>query len=180
MAPSINTNIDSEGRPNDNTNGVRDRSMSRSANDRIERFATSPVSSAAATGFPTPKYELFNENTRAFVYGLQPKAVQGMLDFDFICRRKTPSVAGIIYPFGGQFILKQYWGTKETLVWNSLIECSLTGSYQYTKKSRRLWKSILKLMSLWTLRPVVVPTRLLLNSWISRKSRYFPYVSRWL
>lgn len=38
--------------------------------------------------------------------GLQPKAVQGMLDFDFICKRKTPSVAGIIYTFGGQFVSK--------------------------------------------------------------------------
>ena len=38
--------------------------------------------------------------------GLQPRAVQGMLDFDFICKRKTPSVAGIIYTFGGQFVSK--------------------------------------------------------------------------
>ena len=29
-----------------------------------------------------------------------------MLDFDFICKRKTPSVAGIIYTFGGQFVSK--------------------------------------------------------------------------
>lgn len=39
-----------------------------------------------------------------------------MLDFDFICKRKTPSVAGIIYPFGGQFVSKMYWGTSETLL----------------------------------------------------------------
>lgn len=38
--------------------------------------------------------------------GLQPRAVQGMLDFDYICKRKTPSVAGIIYTFGGQFVSK--------------------------------------------------------------------------
>jgi len=29
-----------------------------------------------------------------------------MLDFDFICKRTTPSVAAIIYPFGGQFVSK--------------------------------------------------------------------------
>lgn len=29
-----------------------------------------------------------------------------MLDFDFICKRKQPSVAGIIYTFGGQFVSK--------------------------------------------------------------------------
>jgi hypothetical protein len=40
--------------------------------------------------------------------GMQPRAVQGMLDFDFICKRSTPSVAGIIYTFGGQFVSKMY------------------------------------------------------------------------
>jgi hypothetical protein len=39
-----------------------------------------------------------------------------MLDFDFICKRATPSVAGIIYTFGGQFVSKMYWGTSETLL----------------------------------------------------------------
>ena len=41
-----------------------------------------------------------------YASGLQPRAVQGMLDFDFICKRTTPSVAGIIYTFGGQFVSK--------------------------------------------------------------------------
>lgn len=39
---------------------------------------------------------------------MQPRAVQGMLDFDFICKRSIPSVAGIIYTFGGQFVSKMY------------------------------------------------------------------------
>ncbi|ORY78115.1 citrate synthase-like protein [Protomyces lactucae-debilis] len=60
--------------------------------------------------------ELFTDQTRAFVYGLQPKAVQGMLDFDFVAGRKQPSVSAIIYPFGGQFVSKMYWGTQETLI----------------------------------------------------------------
>ena len=41
-----------------------------------------------------------------------------MLDFDFICKRTTPSVAGIIYTFGGQFVSKMYARTttrSETL-----------------------------------------------------------------
>lgn len=80
-----------------------------SANEKIERF-NAPQSGASAP------YELFSEHTRAFVYGLQPRACQGMLDFDFICKREVPSVAGIIYPFGGQFVSKMYWGTKETLL----------------------------------------------------------------
>ncbi|KAF2667631.1 ATP-citrate synthase (ATP-citrate (pro-S-)-lyase) [Microthyrium microscopicum] len=82
-----------------------------SANDNIQRFAppSRPMSPPAA-------HTLFHEKTRCFVYGLQPKAVQGMLDFDFICGRKRPSVAGIIYTFGGQFVSKMYWGTSETLL----------------------------------------------------------------
>jgi ATP citrate (pro-S)-lyase len=63
-----------------------------------------------------PWYSLFSAGTRAFVYGMQPKAVQGMLDFDHICKRKTPSVAAMIYPFGGSHLQKFYWGTSETLL----------------------------------------------------------------
>ncbi|MCJ1403563.1 citrate synthase [Xylographa trunciseda] len=82
-----------------------------SANDNIRRFAapSRPLS-------PHADYQLFHNKTRCFVYGLQPRAVQGMLDFDFICKRSTPSVAGIIYSFGGQFVSKMYWGTSETLL----------------------------------------------------------------
>ena len=82
-----------------------------SANDNIARFSapSRPLS-------PLPSHALFTNKTRCFVYGLQPRAVQGMLDFDFICKRPTPSVAGIIYTFGGQFVSKMYWGTSETLL----------------------------------------------------------------
>ncbi|KAF8328513.1 hypothetical protein F5887DRAFT_1187788 [Amanita rubescens] len=48
--------------------------------------------------------------------GLQPRAIQEMLDFDYSCGRSTPSVAAMIYPFGGHYIQKFYWGTKETLL----------------------------------------------------------------
>ncbi|CAN8104418.1 unnamed protein product [Discula destructiva] len=82
-----------------------------SANDNIKRFA---APSRAMT--PLPEHALFTNKTRCFVYGMQPRAVQGMLDFDFICKRATPSVAGIIYTFGGQFVSKMYWGTSETLL----------------------------------------------------------------
>ncbi|KAJ6607933.1 citrate synthase-like protein [Mycena sp. CBHHK59/15] len=63
-----------------------------------------------------PAYRPFDATTRSFVYGLQPRAIQGMLDFDYSCGRKTPSVAAMIYPFGGHHIQKFYWGTKETLL----------------------------------------------------------------
>jgi hypothetical protein len=50
------------------------------ANDNIRRF-TAPSRPRS----PPPEHTLFHPKTRAFVYGLQPKACQGMLDFDFIC-----------------------------------------------------------------------------------------------
>ncbi|CAG8478411.1 4696_t:CDS:2, partial [Acaulospora morrowiae] len=69
-----------------------------------------------------PWYAAFTNETRAFVYGMQPRAVQGMLDFDYICKRHVPSVTAMIYPFGGNHVQKFYWGTKETLlsVFNNL------------------------------------------------------------
>ena len=57
--------------------------------------------------FPSPQEEHQRENPADNRNsGMQTKAVQGMLDFDFICKRKQPSVAGIIYTFGGQFVSK--------------------------------------------------------------------------
>jgi len=58
----------------------------------------------------------FTEETRCIVYGLQQRAVQGMLDFDFMCKRKKPSVAAMIFPFSGNHYIKFYWGTEETLI----------------------------------------------------------------
>lgn len=63
-----------------------------------------------------PWFRPFDAQTRSFVYGLQPRAIQGMLDFDYSCGREAPSVAAMIYPFGGHHIQKFYWGTKETLL----------------------------------------------------------------
>ena len=78
--------------------------------DQIVHFADGKKSAAR------PWYKPFDEKTRSFVYGLQPRAIQGMLDFDYSCGRGTPSVAAMIYPFGGHHIQKFYWGTKETLL----------------------------------------------------------------
>jgi ATP citrate (pro-S)-lyase len=79
------------------------------ADDQIIHFHTS-------AGTARPSYRPFDGNTRSFVYGLQPRAIQGMLDFDYSCGRSAPSVAAMIYPFGGHHIQKFYWGTKETLL----------------------------------------------------------------
>ena len=75
--------------------------------DQIVHFQTS-------AGAAWPPFRAFDENTRSFVYGLQPCAIQGMFDFDYSCGRATSSVAAMIYPIGGHCIQKFYWGTKET------------------------------------------------------------------
>ena len=74
-----------------------------------EPSETSEITSEHAIRDFTPK-------TRCIVYGLQTVAVQGMLDFDFMCQRKQPSVACMVFPFSGNHYMKLYWGTDETLI----------------------------------------------------------------
>ncbi|XP_037956465.1 ATP-citrate synthase isoform X3 [Teleopsis dalmanni] len=62
----------------------------------------------------TRKY--FSSTTKAIVWGMQQRAVQSMLDFDFICRRDEPSVVAMVYPFTGDHKQKFYWGHKEVLI----------------------------------------------------------------
>jgi len=62
------------------------------------------------------KVENFTAMTRCVVYGLQHQAVQGMLDFDFMCKREKASVAAMIFPFASNHYVKFYWGTGEILV----------------------------------------------------------------
>jgi ATP citrate (pro-S)-lyase len=59
---------------------------------------------------------LFDQHTRALVYGAQILAVQRMLDFDFLCRRSQPSVAAIVAPDENEGLHKCYWGDREILI----------------------------------------------------------------
>ncbi|KAG9474205.1 ATP-citrate synthase isoform X2 [Eleutherodactylus coqui] len=59
---------------------------------------------------------LFSRHTKAIVWGMQTRAVQGMLDFDYICSRSEPSVSAMVYPFTGDHKQKFYWGHKEILI----------------------------------------------------------------
>jgi|EP00427_Karlodinium_veneficum_P009718 ATP citrate (pro-S)-lyase len=56
------------------------------------------------------------EDTQCLVFNLQTAAVQRMLDFDFMCKRKKPSVAALVYAFGGTSNVKVYWGTQEIFI----------------------------------------------------------------
>ncbi|KAM8876012.1 ATP-citrate synthase isoform 1-T1 [Synchiropus picturatus] len=71
--------------------------------------ASSGCSGAKAT-------TLFSKHTKSIVWGMQTRAVQGMLDFDYVCSREEPSVAAMVYPFTGDHKQKFYWGHKEILV----------------------------------------------------------------
>lgn len=62
-----------------------------------------------------PDYELFDENTQAIVFNYQTKAIQRMLDFDYACRRKTPSVAAIVYASRPGYH-KCFWGSEEIMI----------------------------------------------------------------
>lgn len=51
-----------------------------------------------AAGGDAPSSTLFTNETKAIVWGMQNRAVQGMLDFDHVCSRKSPSVVAMTYP----------------------------------------------------------------------------------
>jgi len=60
-------------------------------------------------------YELFTRDTKAFIYGSQVAALQRMLDFDYMCRKDSASVVGLITPERGGYE-KVFWGTREIRV----------------------------------------------------------------
>ena len=60
-------------------------------------------------------YILMSKETKAIVFGYQQRAIQRMLDFDYICRRETPSVQVIVNPTRDG-MHKCFWGTKEILL----------------------------------------------------------------
>jgi len=76
----------------------------------------SPTPTASCSGTKV-EGKLFSKKTRAIIWGLQTRAVQGMMDFDFVCGREEPSVAAMVYPMApGDSKQNFYWGHKEVLV----------------------------------------------------------------
>ncbi len=64
------------------------------------------------------EYELFDKNTQAIIYGFQPNAIQRMLDFDYVSRRETPSIAAIVRPAQSTKVTyhKAFFGKEEILI----------------------------------------------------------------
>lgn len=73
-----------------------------------------PPSTQPSSSELSIEHSFLTKETQCLVYGLQIKAIQSMLDFDYLCLRKIPSVAAIVYPFGGGHCNQRfYWGRKE-------------------------------------------------------------------
>jgi len=60
-------------------------------------------------------YKLFDKNSHAIIFGCQERAIQRMLDFDYVCERETPSVAAIVNPTRGGYH-KCFWGPEEIIL----------------------------------------------------------------
>lgn len=86
---------------------------SQSSSSSSSASSTTPKTKRTISNdLPTGK-QLFTNKTRSIIWGMQNRAVQSMLDFDFVCQRAEPSVAAIVYPFVGDHKQKFYWGHKE-------------------------------------------------------------------
>ncbi len=59
--------------------------------------------------------KIISEKTQAIIYGRQLKAVQRMLDFDYVSKRVTPSVAAIVDPTHEGFETA-FFGSEEVLI----------------------------------------------------------------
>jgi succinyl-CoA synthetase alpha subunit len=60
-------------------------------------------------------YKLFDKNTQSIIFGLQQRAIQRMLDFDYACVRDVPSIAAIVNPTRGGYH-KCFWGAEELIL----------------------------------------------------------------
>merc|ERR1712180_195671 len=88
--------------------------MANSSEDK--RKPSTSVAPAMPSASPSSK-GLFTKSSRAIIWGLQTRAVQGMMDFDYVCGRSEPSVAAMVYPMApGDSKQNFYWGHKEVLV----------------------------------------------------------------
>eukprot|EP00095_Tigriopus_kingsejongensis_P010306 maker-scaffold148_size310697-snap-gene-1.23 protein:Tk10306 transcript:maker-scaffold148_size310697-snap-gene-1.23-mRNA-1 annotation:"atp-citrate synthase isoform x1" len=80
-------------------------------------FDLAPKAEVTAADGSKVASSLFGKGTKAIIWGLQTRAVQGMMDFDFVCQRAQPSAACMVYPMvGGDSKQNFYWGHKEILV----------------------------------------------------------------
>lgn len=59
---------------------------------------------------------LFDRNTQAIFWNNNPKAIQRMLDYDYLCGRDIPSISAIVQPARPSSFQKFFMGAKEVLI----------------------------------------------------------------
>ncbi len=59
---------------------------------------------------------LFTKETQAIFWNNNKKAIQRMLDYDYVIKRETPSVAAIVAPTSSSKFDKFFWGKDEIMV----------------------------------------------------------------
>ena len=59
---------------------------------------------------------LFTKDTQAIFWNNNKSAIQRMLDYDFVIKRETPSVAAIVAPTSSNKFEKFFWGGDEIMV----------------------------------------------------------------
>ncbi len=59
---------------------------------------------------------LFTRDTQAIFWNNNKKAIQRMLDYDYVIKRETPSVAAIVAPTSSNKFEKFFWGADEIMV----------------------------------------------------------------
>ncbi|MBG90296.1 MAG: ATP citrate synthase [Actinobacteria bacterium] len=59
---------------------------------------------------------LFEKECQAIFFNNNKKAIQRMLDYDYVCQRKTPSVSAIIHPTATNSFQKFFFGKTEVII----------------------------------------------------------------
>lgn len=60
-------------------------------------------------------FDLFHDKTEAIMFGYQQNAIQRMLDFDYACRRKRPSITAVVNPTRGG-MHQAFWGNETIMI----------------------------------------------------------------
>eukprot|EP00824_Muranothrix_gubernata_P013822 TRINITY_DN28774_c0_g1_i1.p1 TRINITY_DN28774_c0_g1~~TRINITY_DN28774_c0_g1_i1.p1 ORF type:complete len:627 (+),score=132.38 TRINITY_DN28774_c0_g1_i1:39-1883(+) len=79
---------------------------------------------------PEKPVRLFSRTSQAIVYNFKANPVQRMLDFDYLCKRETPSIGALVTPGTREGSHKVFFGTKEVLlpVYGSTAEAAQAAS----------------------------------------------------
>jgi len=91
-------------------------------------MSSSTSSTNASSSSNNNETRLFSKTTTAIFYNYKPQPIQRMLDFDYLCRRENPSVAGLITPGTTKGLQKVFFGASEIFlpVYGSVAEACST------------------------------------------------------